>query len=212
MEKSYRYLGYVFLLLIPLTIVGFFKTYIVQFPTFENVKYTFLHFHAAIAMVWVMLIIVQPFLISYKKFTWHRKLGVLSYIVFPLLILSFVPTVFNNLNSDTPKNAFFAIGDGLLLIVFYCLAINYRKKSSLHMRYMIAATMVLLGPTIGRILPNIFGFAELATQNIQFAIILSLLIALIILDIRNRKNYNSYLIAIGSWSVHQSVFYYYFLV
>jgi hypothetical protein len=212
MEKSYSYLGYVFLLLIPLIMVGFFKTYLVQFPTFENVKYTFLHIHAAIAMVWVMLIIVQPFLISYKKFAWHRKLGKLSYFIFPLLLLSFVPTVINNLNSDTPRNAFFAIGDGLLLLLFYCLAIMYRKKSSLHMRYMIAATMVFLGPTIGRILPNIFGFAELATQNIQFAIILSILIALIIFDIRNQKNYYSYSIAIAGWCVHQLVFYYYFLV
>jgi len=79
------------------------------------------------------------------------------------------------------------------------------------MRYMIAAAMVLLGPTVGRILPILFGFSELATQNIQFAIIQSILIALIIFDIRNGKKYYPYLIAIAGWCVHQLVFYYLFL-
>ena len=212
MEKSYRYLGYFFLLLIPLIFVGFYKTYIVQFPSFEKVKHTFIHIHAAIAVVWVTLIIVQPFLVVNKKMAWHRKLGKLSYFIFPLLMLSFIPSIVNNLNSDTPKYAFFAIGDGSLLILFYCMAIKYRKKSSLHMRYMIAAAMVLLGPTVGRILPNIFGFSDLATQNIQFAIIQSILIALIIFDIRNKKKYSPYLIAIVCWCVHQSIFYYLFLI
>lgn len=212
MEKSYRYLGYFFLLFIPLIFVGFYKTYIVQFPTFEKIKHTFIHIHAAIAVAWVTLIIVQPFLIVNKKMAWHRKLGKLSYFIFPLLILSFIPSIINDLNSDTPKYAFFPIGDGSLLILFYCMAIKHRKKSSLHMRYMIAAAMVLLGPTMGRILPNIFGFSEVATQNIQFAIIQSILIALIVFDIRNRKKYYPYLIAIACWCVHQSVFYYLFLV
>ena len=80
------------------------------------------------------------------------------------------------------------------------------------MRYMIAAAMVLLGPTVGRILPNICGFSDLATQNIQFSIIQSILIALIIFDIRNKKKYSPYLFAIAGWCVHQSVFYYLFLV
>jgi hypothetical protein len=212
MEKSYRYLGYFFLMLIPLIFLGFYKTYLLQFPTFDKVKHTFIHIHAGIALVWVTLIIVQPFLIVNKKMAWHRKLGKLSYFIFPLLILSFIPSVINNLNSDTPKYAFFAIGDGSLLTLFYCLAIKYRKKSSLHMRYMIVAAMVLLGPTIGRILPNIFGFSDLTTQNIQFAIIQSILIALIILDIKKSKKYYPYLIAIVGWCVHQSVFYYLFLV
>ena len=211
MEKSYRNLGYFFLLLIPLIFAGFSNTYIVQFPTFEKVKHTFIHVHAGIATAWVTLIIVQPFLIVNKKLAWHRQLGKLSYLIFPLLMLSFIPSVINSLNSNSPRYAFFALGDGCLLILFYCLAIKNRKKSSLHMRYMIAAAMVLLGPTVGRILPILFGFSELATQNIQFAIIQSILIALIIFDIRNGKKYYPYLIAIAGWCVHQLVFYYLFL-
>lgn len=211
MEKKYRHLGYFFLLLIPLVFLGFYKTYIIQFPTFENVKHNYIHVHAAIATVWVSLIIVQPFLIVNKKITWHRQLGKLSYIIFPLLILSFIPSVINKLNSDTPKDAFFAIGDGTLLVLFYCLAIYYRKKSTVHMRYMIAAALVLFGPTVGRILPNLLGFGDIATQNIQFAIIQSILIALVLFDMKNKRKYFPYLIAIAGWCIHQLVFYCLFL-
>jgi len=211
MDKKYRYLGYFFLLLIPLVFFGFYKTYFIQFPTFNNVKHNYIHVHAAIAIAWVSLIIVQPFLIVNKKITWHRKLGKLSYIVFPLLMLSFIPMVINKLNSDTPKDAFFAIGDGTLLVLFYSLAIYYRKKSTVHMRYMIAAALVLFGPTVGRILPNLLGFGDIATQNIQFAIIQSILVALVLFDKKNKRKYFPYLIAIAGWCVHQFVFYSLFL-
>jgi hypothetical protein len=61
MEKSYRLLGYFFLLFIPLVFVGFYKSYIIQFPTFRFVRYFYIHIHAAIATLWVALIIIQPF-------------------------------------------------------------------------------------------------------------------------------------------------------
>jgi hypothetical protein len=210
MEKSYRYLGYFFLLFIPLIFFGFYKTYINQFPTFENVKHAYIHVHAGIAILWVALVIVQPFLIVNKKLAWHRKIGRLSYFIFPLLILSFVPSVIRTLNSDEARTAFFPIGDAILLVLFYCLAIKNRKRSPLHMRYMIAAAMVLLGPTIGRILPIQFGLSNHATQNLQFGIIQSILIALIIVDIRKGKKYYPYLVAMAGWCVHHAVFYYIF--
>lgn len=211
MEKSYRYLGYFFLLLIPLVFAGFYKSYIIQFPSFENIKHNFIHIHAVMATLWVTLIIVQPFLIVNKKLSWHRQLGKISYFLFPMLILSFVPSIINNLNSDTPRYAFFAIGDGSLLILFYCLAIINRKKSPVHMRYMISVAMMLFGPTIGRILPGYFGFSELATQNIQFTIIQSILTGLVLFDIQHHKKYQPYLIAIAGWCVHHTVFLYLFV-
>lgn len=142
MDKSYKYLGYFFLLLIPLTIAGFYKTYIVQFPNFkENITY-FIHIHAFIASVWIGILIVQPFLIVNKKFALHRKVGKVSYIVFPLLILSFVPQIIRTANSDNQKDLFFSLADSSLLIIFYSLAVYYKKISSRHMQYMIATTLV----------------------------------------------------------------------
>lgn len=73
MNKSYQYPGYFLLLLIPLTIAGFFKTYISQFPDFGEDITSFIHIHAFIASVWMGMLIVQPFLIVNKKFTCTGK-------------------------------------------------------------------------------------------------------------------------------------------
>jgi hypothetical protein len=203
MDKSYRYLGYFFLLLIPLTIAGFFKTYIVQFPNFKESITSFIHLHAIIASLWIGILIVQPFLIVNKKFALHRKVGKMSYIVFPLLILSFVPQIVRTANSDNPKNLFFSLADSTLLILFYSLAVYYKKISSKHMRYMIATTLVFLGPTVGRIGPVLLGWSELFTQNIQYLIVYLILAALLFYDRVNGKKYQPYVIVICFFIIHQ---------
>lgn len=206
MDKSYKYLGYFLLLLIPLTILAFFKTYIIQYPNFQPNINWFIHVHALIATVWISMLIIQPFLIFNKKFAIHRTVGKLSYIVFPLLIISFIPQVIRTLNSENPENIFFPGADCILLIVFYSSAIYYRRKSPMHMRYMIASALVFLGPTIGRIGPIWFGWQEILTQNVQYAIIYSILISLIFYDKSHGKDYKPYLVAIGWFVIHQIVF------
>jgi len=212
MDKSYKYLGYFLLLLIPLTIAGFFKTYIVQFPNnFKPNNNWFIHLHAIIATVWILMLIVQPFLILNRKFAIHRTIGKLSYIVFPLLVISFIPQIIRILNSENPENIFFPGADCVLLIIFYSSAIYYRKMSPKHMRYMIAAALVFLGPTIGRIGPLWFGWSEILTQNVQYTIIYFILICLIFYDKSKGKDYNPYLVAVGGFALHQIVFHIIFL-
>jgi hypothetical protein len=211
MDKSYKYLGYFFLLLVPLTIAGFYKTYIVQFPNFKENITSFIHIHAFIASVWIGILIVQPFLIVNKKFALHRKVGKVSYIVFPLLILSFVPQIIRTANSDNPKNLFFSLADSSLLIIFYSLAVYYKKISSRHMRYMIATTLVFLGPTVGRIGPILLGWSELVTQNIQYLIIYLILASLLFYDRANGKKYQPYVTAICFFIIHQIVYHIVFL-
>lgn len=199
------------LLLIPLTIAGFFKTYIVQFPYFRPNNNWFIHLHAFIATIWLFILIVQPFLIINKKFAVHRIVGKLSYIVFPLLVFSFIPQIIRILNSNNPWNVFFPGADCMLLIIFYSLAIHYRRKSPMHMRYMIATALVFLGPTIGRIGPIWFGWPEILTQNVQYTIIYSFLISLVFYDKSKGKDYKPYLVAIGCFLIHQIVFHSIFL-
>lgn len=211
MEKSYKYIGYFFLLLIPLTVAGFYKTYIVQFPNFkENITF-FIHIHAFIASVWIGILIVQPFLIVNKKFELHRKIGKLSYIVFPLLILSFVPQIIRTANSDNQKELFLSLGDSSLLMIFYSLAVYYKKISSIHMRYMIATTLVFFSPTVGRIGPTLLGWSGLFTQNIQYLIIYLILFSLLFYDKTNGRKYQPYVTAISFFIIHQIIYHIVFL-
>lgn len=159
MEKSYKYLGYFLLLFIPLILLAFFKTYIIKIPDFGANYDPTIHVHAFIASVWVAIFIAQPFFIVNKKMAWHRAVGKLSYVVFPLLVISFIPGILKSINQKNYNNTFFPIADCCLLITFYLLGIIYKKKAAKHMRFMIACALVLLGPTLGRIF--LFGLVSL---------------------------------------------------
>jgi hypothetical protein len=211
MEKSYQKLGYFLILLIPLTLVAFYKTYIGQFPNFEDKIDAFIHIHAFISVVWLFILIVQPFLIYKKKFLLHRKIGKLSYVVFPLLLLSFIPQIIKTARYGNINNLFFPLADSGLLITFYALAIYYRKESAKHMRYMIALSLVLLGPTVGRIGPIWLGWSEVLTQSVQYGIIYVVLISLLFYDLTENKRYFPYPIAMGCFMIHLAIFYYVFL-
>lgn len=207
MEKSYRYLGYYLLLFIPLIFAAFYRSYIQKFPHFDVTFDKAIHLHAFIASVWVLMLITQPFLILNKKMALHRALGKFSYIVFPLLILSFIPGIVKMVKSGNVIYTFFPIADCLTLIMLYSLSVFYKRKAPKHMRFMIGSSLVLLGPTIGRIFPRLFGFGDVAAQTIQYAIIFSILAGLILLDKKNNKDYGPYVVAVGAFSVHAAVFY-----
>ena len=206
MEKAYKNLGYFLILLVPLTFLGFYKTYFKQFPEFEENINTFIHLHAIVASIWILMLIVQALLIRNRKNEWHKLVGKISYLIFPLLILSFIPQMIRISNSDMPEFLFFPLADGILLTLCYALAIYYRKNPALHMRYMIGSALVFLGPTIGRIGPYIFGLSNELTQNIQYSIVYLLLGGLIFLDLRKGKKFKPYFIIFTTWVIHQIAF------
>jgi len=83
----YRGISFFFIFILALITWGFYKTYIIFFPSFtgfNNVQ----HFHGAMMMTWMVFLIVQPLLIRSGKVTIHRAIGKLSYVIAPLLIVS----------------------------------------------------------------------------------------------------------------------------
>src|SRR5665213_750883 len=83
--KFYNNLGYWFLLFIPLVFIGFYPTY---FAIILKPMPSIFHVHFILMSIWVLMVIVQPFLIKFKKIAWHRRVGKLSYVVVPLAIFS----------------------------------------------------------------------------------------------------------------------------
>lgn len=208
MKKQYKNLGYFMLLMIPLTIAGFYKTYIGQYPDFSAKIDGYIHLHALIASVWIIMLIVQPILIRYKKYKTHRLIGKLSYIIFPLLILSFIPQMIKIADS---VYLFQPLRDCILLFIFYGLAIYNRKNISLHMRYMIATALVFLFPTTGRIFHILFEMPRLVGTSATYLIIYGILISLAIYDKKNQKNYKPYLVTMVCMIASQIIFYVIFI-
>jgi len=209
---KYKNVGYFFLILLAFVFIGFFKTYFGLFPDFDSHTTTLVHFHATVLTLWLLLLIVQPLLIRYKKFAIHRIIGKFTYVLVPLIVCSFIGMINKQYNeemvekmpgSEIIKDLSLSAALVLLFTVFYVLAIINKRKVSFHMRYMIATGLVFFNPAITRITLfwNIFNsqlFAFICTDLI--------LLALIIFDKKNRRNYKPYVVVLTLFLVYHVEF------
>jgi len=156
-ERPYKNVSYLFLLIVVFVGLGFFKTYFGLFPRFQGLP-KIAHFHALGFLLWIALLIVQPLLIRYNRLPLHRLLGKFSYFLVPYIAL----TVFGmareafQLKGNSwllvakPPSFFFAIIGLSNFLFFYVLAIVYRREREYHMRYIIATSLALIPPAVGR--------------------------------------------------------------
>lgn len=204
--------AYWFLLLIPLVIAGFYKTYFAVF--FEPTK-AVIHFHFTVMALFVAMLIAQPFLIRYQKLRWHRILGKISYVLVPLVLLSGYLMIrfsyfrfLNDMNSKIQQGTVQLTGKEILreaaatqaiafvylglLFLFYILAIYNRRNTHVHSRYMLATALTMLGPTVDRIIFFNTGLEKLAgfirIETIAFLIADIILATLLVMDYKNKRS------------------------
>ncbi len=206
MEKNYRKLGYILLLIIPLIVIGFYPSYFGLFPEFNEHIDFLVHLHFFLSVLWIVILITQPFLILNKKYKWHKLIGRSTFVIFPLWILSFLVMIYKVIQKENYNYLVFPIGNMLILIVLYFLAIKHRKTTAKHMRYMIASAVVLIDPTIGRWTFNIFG-DDLIAMPITYAIMNLILVMLIWVDKRNGKNYKPYVVSLICFLAYNVAFF-----
>ncbi|MES2795268.1 MAG: hypothetical protein V4683_04840 [Bacteroidota bacterium] len=211
-QKNYNFyhnLGYWFLLLIVLVFAGFYTTY---FSVFFQPTATIIHIHFTLMVVWIAMLIAQPFLIKFKKLFLHRALGKISYVLVPLVLLSGFLMIrhsyyllienlrqkaaqgLNQLDSHQilQEAAYYeaiAIFYLTWFALFYSLAIINRRKSAIHARFMLATALPLLGPTVDRIV--IFNFklpSYLPYELPSFLLIDTILVLLLWHDYQNKRS------------------------
>ncbi|MDI1324060.1 MAG: hypothetical protein PSV36_15010 [Algoriphagus sp.] len=226
----YPNLGYWLMLFILSVFGGFYHSY---FSVFLEPHPSLIHFHFIFMSIWLGIVIAQPLLIRYKKLAVHRKVGRLSYIILPLVLLSSWQVMRYAYSRDlTVLNESLASGatdltleEGLIglasysalgmvyfvwLAIFYGLAIVFKKQTSIHARFMIAAAMTFMGPTVDRILFNFLNIASLPPgipiEYISFAMIDIILLALLIKDIRKNRNTIPLYVSLGLYVLVQ-IFY-----
>lgn len=208
------------ILLIVVIQIGFFKTYISHFPNFED--YTveggrvehfnwYMHLHGMVMMTWVLMLLVQPILILKGKRKLHRKVGNLSYVVAPLVMVVLYlanrdryldllvnagqPAAVARLALSLPEAVFFAI--------LYSLAIIYRRRPALHMRYMVSTAFLFINPAVGRIFRSYFdlnpGFPYGST------IVLSLVGVITMVDSLRTKRLSPFIVVFGLLLLHRII-------
>lgn len=212
MIKKFQYynLGYWFMLFIVLSFAGFYTTYFTRI--FEPTP-SIIHFHFVLMALWLAMLIAQPFLIKYKKLSWHRLLGKISYVLVPLLLFTgfllmrneyyrniarlekkvtdglqhYSPFEIIKMASSTPIALVYIVW----FLLFYILAIKNRRKSNPHARYMVATALTLTGPTVDRIIGIHFGIESIAGVSsfiISFLLIDIVLGFLLYLDYKHKRD------------------------
>lgn len=204
MEKSYRFLPYFFAAFFVLVIYCFYQSYFGHIPDFQNVISpignvpisitSITHFHAMMFVLWFLLLIIQPILIIKKKIEWHRILGKVSYVVIGLLFISFLLIINQEQSREKSLPVFAAnLFDVPVFMVFYYLAIYYRKKPAYHARFMVMSILPFINPALAR--------ANIAGVPVQ----LGLWALLFILEFFTRKTYKPYLIGLGYYVFNLAV-------
>lgn len=151
----YRNAHWWFLLALAVTVIGFFHSFFSRF-TKTDLRH---HFHGITATLWMILLIVQPYLYRKGNMALHRRLGKVTFALAPLLVvggLLMVHTMLNNKEAYPPLTVyqlsfldFFFIAQ---FIWFYNMAIKYHRETALHARYIAGTVLLLLPPGLVRAL------------------------------------------------------------
>jgi hypothetical protein len=146
-------IGYSFILLLAIALLGFWNSY---FSRIFNSNYTtefYIHFHACIALAWILILIAQPLLISKGKIVEHRLVGRISFVVFPVLCISILLLAHHKNASSFPesiKSLFIPFKDLCLLLIAYVSAVVVNKYSRWHYQWMIVTGIVFIEPALVR--------------------------------------------------------------
>ena len=153
------------LALLALTFAAFWPGYFSKLATHSQAH----HWHAAGAVLWTVLAIVQSWTVHNDRLALHRKTGLAVFLLFPLFLVGGIwvihveaTTLAGALGSpraladpDTSQIAQFGFFDPLANIGFAALfwgGLKYRHKVQLHARYMLATLLFVVSPIGFRLL------------------------------------------------------------
>jgi uncharacterized membrane protein YozB (DUF420 family) len=145
-----------FAILLALAMITFWPTY-VSLPREASSFYT--HFHALIATCWLLLLIIQPWLIRRGNYARHRQLGQLAWLVGPVFILSILLLAnyrIKGLEGPAYEMQTFILwlqlSLGSVFALSWVLAMLKRDSMVHHARFMICTGLTLIDPILIRAL------------------------------------------------------------
>ena len=152
------------LALLALTFIAFWPSYLSKLPEAKTAH----HFHAASAVLWTVLAIVQSWTIHHDRIALHRKTGLAIFLLFPLFLVAGMwvihveaTTLATGLrvgaglsdpeNVDIAKFGFFDPLANLGYALLFWGGLKYRYKVHLHARYMLGTVMFVIAPIVWRL-------------------------------------------------------------
>ena len=186
--------------------VAFHPSYLQYFPQFHEFSWIH-HIHGTLMVSWVLMLIIQPYLILKNNYKTHRLIGKISYFTAPLVIISlFLITKLSYLKmvevmpfKDAAAWQAPNIVTTFNFLLFYSLAIIHKKEVFKHKRYMIGTVFTIFGAISGRLLNIISGTSGNFNATFISAYFgLGIIVLLLLNDLRKKANPIPYtIIAVG---------------
>jgi hypothetical protein len=141
-----------------IVLAGFARTYYLKglFGT-PALPGLLVHLHGIVMTSWVVLFVVQVWLVAARRTRVHQRLGVLGATLAALVILVGVLTAINaaarGSSPGPPPLQFLVVplGDMLVFAILIGTALHFRRRIEIHKRLMLLAALNLLAPAIARI-------------------------------------------------------------
>jgi hypothetical protein len=161
-RKPFRNLYIYLALLIPATLLAFAPTYF-KGVTFSRLPVTTLvHLHTALMALWVLMLIGQAWFIRTKRYAIHRWVGRSSFVIVPLMVAVTLMLAIESLNQKPAISSLFARieiytwGQVIPFVLAWGLALWYRRRTPIHVRYMVSTIFAAGSAIVFRIILNGF--------------------------------------------------------
>ncbi|HEY5722385.1 MAG TPA: hypothetical protein VIT45_08690 [Allosphingosinicella sp.] len=172
------------LVLLALTFVAFWPGYFSKLPDKKLAH----HYHAASAVLWMLLAIAQSWTAHHDRLALHRKTGLAIFVLFPFFLIAGMWVIHveattlasDHTSLEGTQLAQFGFFDPLANIAFAVLfwaGLKYRHKVQLHARYMLATQLFVISPIGFRLLAMLVPFLG-SDENFSYAMAGGNLVAL----------------------------------
>jgi hypothetical protein len=153
-NKDRRFFTAVAVAVLAATFVGFAPTYYLGGYFEAPALKPFVHVHAALFTVWVVLLLTQALLIRGGRFTQHRQLGKAAVLIAIAMVVTGIMVVLGKPRPTVLGRAFIftPLVSLLLFPIFIGVALRFRRDAATHKRLMLLATALVLGAVMSRIL------------------------------------------------------------
>ena len=190
-KKFYQYAHLYLAFGLVVVLLGFSTTYFSRLGDFSPAY----HVHGISATLWMILLIVQPYLFQKGNLKAHRYLGWTSIVLVPTIVICGVLMMKMMIQGQAnyPPNLVYKLAfiDTCTLLSFtllYLLAIYYRKKLGLHSRFMVATIFGPLLPALARMFLFTFSIASNFNESLTYSYLaIELVLLIIIWKERNLK-------------------------
>lgn len=153
---TFRASGWVFLALTAAAVPAFWPRYLAV-PATAVDGYT--HAHALVMALWTALLVAQPFLSRGRGLSIHRRLGKVSYVVAPAVVVTSVLVAHLRFAAMPPdvlaveaQNLYLPLSAAVLFAPAWVGGILWRHSQAAHARFMVCTAFPLIDPIAGRIL------------------------------------------------------------